>query len=139
MPEASPIDRLRRAEAILRQSGDPAGLAVADGLRMHVHEGVALPHALGLVRYGGGGGHAVMERRSDRDRLLQELHRRYWPDLGPLPAAAAILAAMARQKRSRGHVADDLSRRITALLQSDPAVPDSIRQIRKILALNSLF
>ncbi len=139
MPSVSPIAALRRAEAILRASGDPDGVAVADGLARHVYEGASLPHALGLVRYGGGGDHAMVERRAERDRLLQEVHRRYFPGLGGHPAAVAILAAIARQGRTHGRVTDDLSRRLEVLLQSDPPVPASARQVRKILALNSLF
>jgi hypothetical protein len=116
MPSASPIAALRRAEAILRASGDPEGLAVADGLARHVYEGASLPHALGLVLYGGGGGHAMVERRAERDRLLQEVHRRYFPGKDA-PAAVAILAAMKRQDRARGRTTDDLSRRLEALIQ----------------------
>ena len=139
MPSASPIATLRKAVDILRASGDPDGLAVADGLARHVYEGASLPHALGLVRYGGGGSHATVERRAERDRLLQEVHRRFFPGLRDEPAAVAILAAIERQGRARGRVTDDFSRRVEALVQSDPAVPGSARQVRKILALNSLF
>ncbi len=139
MPSASPIVALRRAEAILRASGDPDGVAVADGLARHVYEGASLPHALGLVRYGGGGSYATAECRAERNRLLQEVWRRYFSDLDREPAAAAILAALGRQTRARGRTTDDLSRRLEVLVQFDPPVPASVRQVRKVLALYSVF
>ena len=134
-----PIASLRRAEAILRASGDPAGLAVADGLARHVYEGASLPHALGLVRYGGGGSHATMGRRAERNRLLQEVWRRYFSDLDREPAAVAILAALERQARARGRTTDDLSRRLEALVRFDPPVPGTARSVRRILAIKSAF
>ena len=138
MPTGSPIAAILRAEAILRASGDPAGLMVADGLARHVHEGASLPHALGLVRYGAAA-HRATERRAERDGLLRELHRRYFLDLGPAPAAVAILAVLERQRRARGRVGDDLSRRLEALLTFYPPVPDGARQLRRILAFNARF
>ena len=135
----NPTAALRRAEAILRASGDPDGVAVADALARHVFEGASLPHALGLVRYGGGGDHATVERRTERNRLLQEVWRRYFSDMDRDPAAVAILAALKRQAMARGRTSDDLSRRLEDLLRSAPPVPRSPRQIRRILDIKSVF
>ena len=137
-----PIDHARalieaRAAGVMPP---PEALAwAADGIALHLQQGVSLTHALGLVRYGGGGGHATADRRRQRDDLLRDVHRRYYVDLGSAPAADAIGDALARQKRARGRISDDLSQTLEVLVQFDPPVPESRRQLRKILALKSLF
>ena len=137
-----PIDHAR-AVIEARRTGQPLPpdtLAwAADGLARHVERGVSLPHALGLVRHGGGGGHALTARRNARDDMVRELHRRWFVDLAPAPAAGAILQALHRQARARGRVADDMGRALEALLGFDPPLPESVRQLRRILAFNSPF
>jgi len=112
---------------------------VAAGLALYVHEGIDPKQGLGLVRYGGGGGYAGEARREQRDNLLREVHRRHFGDMGSAPAAAAILTALQRQARARGRISDELSGSLETLLHFNPPVPESMRQIRKILASISLF
>ena len=137
-------DPLQHARALIdahRAGSTPPGAAlawVAEGMALHLHQGVSLPHALGLVRYGGGGGHATVERRRQRDELLRDLHRRYFLDLGPAPAAEAITRALDRQCRARGRVADDMARVLEVLLTLGPPIP-AARQLRRVLAINSPF
>ena len=142
MPEPRPIDHARALVEAVRDGTTPPADALAwaaAGFALHLHQGTGLVQAFGLVRYGGGGGHAGAERRRQRDDLLREVHRRHFGDMGPAPAAMAILTALQRQKRARGRVDDELSRSLETLLHFDPAPPASVRQVRKILALISLF
>lgn len=74
-----------------------------------------------------------MERRRARDALLREVYRRHYFDMPPRTAAGMILDALDHQSRARGRVTDDLSRALAALLQSDPPVPSSARQIARML------
>lgn len=105
----------------------------AVGLELHLHVGVNLPLALGLPGCDGGGD-AAADRRMQRDQMVREVHRRWFPGLCPLRAATAITGALARQARARGRTVDDFSRALEVLAHFDPPVPGG-RQLRRLLAI----
>lgn len=136
-----PIDHARALMEAVSTGKVPADTLAwaAAGMALYVYQGIDLKQAFGLVRYGGGGGHAGEARREQRDNLLREVHRRHFGDMGLAAAAAAIVSALKRQERARGRVDNDLSRSLESLLHFEPAPPASVRQLRKILASISLF
>ncbi len=136
-----PLEAARALIEAHRTGREPPRAALAwaaEGMALHLQQGISLQHALGLVRHGGGGGCAMVERRQQRDDLLREVHRRYFAELTPRAAARAIVAALARQERARGRTIDDLARLLEVLLHFDPSVPRP-DTIRRLLAENGPF
>ena len=127
----SAIASLRRAEAILRASGDPAGLAVADGLQSALAGKRRLDLAVGLIRHGGAGGVACVTARAHRDTLLRDLRGRYFLLIDTRPAARAILDLASRRQRARGPAPDDASALLDEILAYGPLPGE--RQVARIL------
>jgi hypothetical protein len=133
---ASSVDHARAIIEAHRHGKPPPSAALAwaaTALELHLHVGVSLPLALGLASCHGGG--VAAERRRQRDDLLREIARRWFPELCPAPAAVAITTAIARQARAQGRVTDDRTRALEILARCDPPLP-SARQIRRILAIH---
>ncbi len=135
---ASPADHARAIIEAHRNGKPPPGAALAwaaTGFELHLHVGVSLPLALGLASFDGGD--LAADRRRQRDGLLREVTRRWFPELCPAPAAVAITAAIAKQARARGRVTDELSGVLEVLLRFDPPVPKG-RQLRRIVAIDPM-
>jgi hypothetical protein len=131
---ASSVDHARAIIEAHRHGKPPPSAALAwaaTALELHLHVGVSLPLALASCHGGG----VAAERRRQRDDLLREIARRWFPELCPAPAAVAITTAIARQARAQGRVTDDRTRALEILARCDPPLP-SARQIRRILAIH---
>jgi hypothetical protein len=100
-----PIVQLRQAAAVLRASGDPAAIWLANAIARY-EEGAAggetLDGVLGLSRSSGAGPWWVSEARQRRDQALRELRERAFADLAVKDAALAIARAVQRRSTARG-------------------------------------
>lgn len=99
MDQLAAIEDLRRAAAILAESGDAASRRVAAGLRDYLDNaamGIGLETSLGLARMPGQSAWWTVEAIDRRNAALRDLDARHFSDKRPASAAYEIHKLAAR-------------------------------------------